>query len=57
MSRVRCSTSCITVITASREINVYSANNEINVYSANGHFVRGSKHHLVSAAELIGLSA
>ena len=57
MSRVQSSTSCITVITASREINVYSANSEINVYSTNGHFVRGSKHHLVSAAELIGLSA
>ena len=56
MSRVRSSTSCITVITASSEINVYSANSEINVYRANGHFGRGSKHHLVSASELIGLS-
>ena len=53
MSRVRSSTSYITVITASSEINVYNANSEINVYSADGHFVRGSKHHLVSAAELI----
>ena len=54
MFRVRSSTSCIT---SSREINVYSANSDINVYSANGHLVRSSKHHLVSAAELIGLSA